>query len=217
MATLPLKNPKISKREDILFAAKKLFLENGYDNTNVRQIVQEANTSMGNLYFHFTNKQNILKVISKEYISILHNQIYKIHELGFSPEIGFAIDFRIGFITTMEDPKLSQLWCIVQNTPEIHKYSFENKKIRLQTFFGDRINEEELEFLAIAIQGIADAMFQKKRNEQVIENPATLSNTIIDYSLRLLGYSYKKIQTAICEAERFIKEERIIRDDYFNF
>ncbi len=217
MASLSLQSSKISKREDILFAAKKLFLENGYDNTNVRQIVHEANTSMGNLYFHFKNKQNILKIISKEYVAILQNQIYKIRDLGFSPEIGFAIDFRVGFITTMEDPKLSQLWCMVQNMPEIHKYSVENKKTRLITFFGDRIKDEELEFLAIAIQGIADAMFQKKRNGQVIENPVILSNTIIDYSLRLLGYSHNKIQTAICQAERFIREEGIHRDDYFNF
>ena len=207
----------IKKRDDILIAAKRLFLSNGYDNTSVRQIVQEANTSMGNLYFHFPNKLSILKVISKEYIDILRNQIRKIHDQDFSPELGFALDFRIGFITTLEDPKLSQLWCIVQNTPEIHAYSLENKRIRLRTFFGDRIHPEELDLMAIAIQGIADAMFQQKRDGKVREHPVTLSNTIIDYSLRLIGYSREQIQKAISEAEQYIQEEHIERDAYFNF
>lgn len=207
----------IKKRDDILIAAKRLFLSNGYDNTSVRQIVQEASTSMGNLYFHFPNKLSILKVISKDFIDILRNQIHKVHDEGFSPEVGFALDFRIGFITTLEDPKLSQLWCIVQNTPEIHAYSLENKKIRLRKFFGDRIHPEELDLMAIAVQGIADAMFQQKRDGNVREHSVVLSNTIIDYSLRLIGFSRQRIQNAISEAEEYIQAEHIERDAYFNF
>jgi AcrR family transcriptional regulator len=210
-------NRDTRKYDDILNAAKMLFLENGYHSTSVRQIVKEANTSMGNLYFHFPNKMSILKVIAKEFIEILRNQIIKIHGLGFTPEMGFALDFRIGFITTMEDPKLSQLWCIVQNTPEIHRYSLENKKKRLNTFFADRIQEEELEFMAIAIQGIADAMFQQRREGRVTQNPIILSNTIIDYSLRLLGYSKEQIRSTILEVEEYIQKHHISRDAYFNF
>ena len=207
----------IRKYDEILKAAKHLFLEKGYHETSVREIVQEANTSMGNLYFHFPNKLNILKVIAMEYITILRNQIIKIHDLGFSPEMGFALDFRIGFITTLEDAKLSQLWCTVQNMPEIHKYSLENKRMRLLTFFGDRIQENDLDLMAIAIQGIADAMFQQRREGRVTQNPIVLSNTIIDYSLRLLGYPDVKIHSTIHEVEKYIKEQHISRDAFFNF
>jgi AcrR family transcriptional regulator len=222
MPTLPIfelisVNHDTPKYDTILEAAKKLFLENGYHNTSVRQIVQEANTSMGNLYFHFPNKLSILKVISKEFIEILRNQISKIHDLGFSPEMGFALDFRIGFITTLEDPKLSELWCMVQNTPEIHRFSLENKKKRLQTFFGDLIDPNELDFLAIAVQGIADGMFQQRREGNVTQNPVILSNTIIDYSLRLLGYSQEQIRSTLHEVDTYIEKEHISKDAYFNF
>lgn len=205
------------KHNDIVEAAKKLFMEKGYTSTTVRDIVETANTSMGNLYFHFPNKISILKHITKKFITVLRNQIKSIHELDFPPEVGFALDFKIGYITTLEDVKLSQYWVVVQNTPEIHKYSLENKKIRLQTFFGERIDPDELDYLATAIQGIADGIFQQKREGKVNDSPGKLSNTIIDYSLRILGFNKNEIQNAIAQAEKYINEHEISTYDYFNF
>jgi len=205
------------KRDEILRVAKKLFSEKGYNNTSMRDIVKEAHTSMGNLYFHFPNKLAILKLICREFIYKLRSQIYQIHRLNFSPQTGFAIDFRIGYITTLEDPKLSRLWLVARNIPEIHRFSFENKRIRLRTFFGDRIPEEELDFLAIAIQGIADAIFEQKKNENLHGDSVRLSNKIISYSLKLIGYSDNEIQKAINEAEDYVTKKHISTDPYFKF
>ncbi len=215
MANFSNEETSLKKRDEILRAAKKLFTELGYEQTSVRKIVEEANTSMGNLYFHFPNKLCILKVLSKEFITILRNQITQIHSLNFSPEVGFALDFRIGYITTLEDSKLSKLWLVVRTIPEIHKYSLENKRIRLKTFFGKQIPDRELGSLAIAIQAIADSFFEQKREGNLSDNAETLSNTIIDYSLRLLGYSPEKIFEVIKEVEDYINKHNITTADYF--
>jgi AcrR family transcriptional regulator len=206
-----------NKREIILETAKKLFAKQGYENTSVRQIVVTANTSMGNLYFHFPNKQSILKVICKEYVNILRNQISRVYDLSFRPEVGFALDFRIGYITTLEHPKTSHVFSSAQNIPEIHEYSLENKRLRLKTFFGDKISPEENNYLAIAIQGIADGIFEQKREGKLQEKSSVLSNTIIDYSLRLIGYSKSEIANTIEEVDDYIKKHKITIDKYFNF
>lgn len=206
-----------TKREDILKAAFRLFTEKGYEKTSVRQIVEEANTSMGNLYFHFPNKQSILEYICSEFVDELREQIHKIHDLRFSPEVGFALDFKIGYLVTLEDSKFSRIFSIARNTPDIHKHSLENKKIRLKKFFGDRIQPEELDILAIAIQGIADAIFEQKRTGILNINSNKLSNVIIDYSLRLLGFDCVRIQEVIAEIDKYIDEEHITSADYFNF
>jgi AcrR family transcriptional regulator len=206
-----------NKREIILQTAKKLFAKQGYDNTSVREIVQRANTSMGNLYFHFPNKQSILKVICKEYVNILRNQIQRVSELSFRPEVGFALDFRIGYITTLEHPKTSQVFSAAQNIPEIHEFSLENKRLRLKTFFNSKISPEENNYLAIAIQGIADGIFDQKREGKLTERSSVLSNTIIDYSLRLIGYSKPEIAKTIEEVNDYIKKNRITIDKYFYF
>ena len=206
-----------NKREIILQTAKKLFAKQGYENTSVRQIVETANTSMGNLYFHFSNKQSILKIICKEYVNILRNQIKRVHELSFRPEVGFALDFRIGYITTLEHPKPSQVFSSAPNIPEIHEYSLENKRLRLRTFFNDKISPEENNYLAIAIQGIADGIFDQKREGKLQEKSSVLSNTIIDYSLRLIGYTKPEIAKTIEEVDEYIKKHKITIDKYFNF
>jgi len=210
-------NQEKHKREAILRAAKKLFMEQGYRNTSVRQIVKEADTSMGNLYFHFKNKLEIVTVISKDFMDILRSQIKQVHDLGFSPEIGFALDFRIGYITTLEDQRLSQLWLVVRNTPPIHQYSLENKRIRLMTFFSDRIKKDELDLLAHAMQGIADSFFEQKKAGTLRVDSVILSNTIIDYSLRLLEFPKSQIKNAIEEVEKYIEAKHISTDAYFNF
>ncbi len=203
------------KYDDILKAAKKLFSEQGYEKTSVRQIVEEAKTSMGNLYFHFPNKLSILKTICKNYINILREQIAQIHSLSFCPEVGFALDFKIGYINTLENPKLFPLWLVIRKIPEIHKYSLENKKIRLKTFFGDKIAPGELDSLAMAIQGIADSFYEQKGEGNLGEDSIKPGYQIIDYSLRLLGYSQQRIQEVIQEVESYIQKHQITVADYF--
>jgi len=205
----------LAKYEDILKAAKKLFSEQGYEKTSVRQIVKEAKTSMGNLYFHFPNKLSILETICKNYIHILREQISQIHSLSFCPEVGFALDLKIGYINTLENPKLFPLWLVIRKIPEIHKYSLENKKIRLQTFFGDKISPKELDSLAMAIQGIADSFYEQKGAGRIDETSRKPGYMIINYSLRLLGYSPSRIKEVIDEVESYIKNKNITIADYF--
>jgi AcrR family transcriptional regulator len=204
-----------NKRDVILQAARKLFAEKGYETTSVRDIVKLADTSMGNLYFHFPNKQSMLKVICKDYVNVLRKQIGEIHKLAKRPEVGFTLDFRLGYITTLEHPLTSKFFAAAQNIPEIHSYSLENKKLRLKTFFGHLISDEEISFLAIAVQGIADGIFDQKRQGKLKEESSVLSNTIIDFSLRLIGYSRKEIQLAIEEVDKEIARRGIKIDKYF--
>lgn len=206
-----------TKREDIVSAAFTLFAELGYEKTSVRQIVEKASTSMGNLYFHFPNKLSILKYICSDFVDGLRKQINKIYDMNFSPEVGFALDFKIGYLASMEDNTFSKIFTIARNTPEIHHYSLENKKIRLQTFFGDRIAKEELDIMAIAIQGIADAIFEQKRIDALNTSSDKLSNTIIDYSLRLLGFTAARIEQVIEEVSSYIRENNITPNEFFLF
>ena len=205
----------LKKRDEILKVAKKLFATKGYENTSVRQIVDAASTSMGNLYFHFPNKHAILKEICQDFVGILRQQISKIHKKSLRPELGFALDFRIGYITTLENQKTSQFWVAARSIPEIHQFSLENKRIRLKTFFGDRIPEEEIQYMAIAIQGIADGIFDEKRRGTLSGNSSMLSNHIIDYSLRLIGYNREEIQRVIKEVDLYVQKHKITIDRYF--
>jgi AcrR family transcriptional regulator len=50
-------------RLQILAAAHRLFLEQGYNGTSMRQIAAEAGIALGGIYNHFPNKEDIFKQV----------------------------------------------------------------------------------------------------------------------------------------------------------
>lgn len=69
-------------KSNILKAALKLFNQNGYVNVRLQHIADEAFVSVGNLAYHFENKQAILKVL---YYEIAHFQRNLLSELNIVP------------------------------------------------------------------------------------------------------------------------------------
>lgn len=55
-----MKNKKLTTRDKILSAAWKLFLNQGYEETTVNQIIEESKTSRGSFYHHFQGKEDLL-------------------------------------------------------------------------------------------------------------------------------------------------------------
>lgn len=55
--------PPTSSRDRILFAGKRLFARNGYENTSTVAIAREAGTSESQLMKHFGSKQGLLAAI----------------------------------------------------------------------------------------------------------------------------------------------------------
>lgn len=56
------KNQTIKER--IIDTAWKLFLEKGYDETTVNEIIEKSNTSKGSFYHHFSGKEEVLFCIA---------------------------------------------------------------------------------------------------------------------------------------------------------
>ena len=50
---------KMSKKEEILKTASKMFLTNGYDNTSIEDITRSCGITKGAFYYHFKSKEEI--------------------------------------------------------------------------------------------------------------------------------------------------------------
>src|SRR5262245_55171073 len=51
-------------RERILEVAADLFIEKGYDATSLREIAEQVGVTKAALYYHFTNKPDILRALA---------------------------------------------------------------------------------------------------------------------------------------------------------
>ena len=56
-------------KERIMRASFKLFLENGYENTQIRQIAEESQAVTGSIYHFFRNKEDILRALIRPIFS----------------------------------------------------------------------------------------------------------------------------------------------------
>lgn len=57
--------------EEVLKAALDLFSRQGYGATTMRQIAEKAGTSLGNVYHHFKNKEEIFATLLNRYFQVL--------------------------------------------------------------------------------------------------------------------------------------------------
>ena len=48
------------RRQSILHAAEKTICEKGFESTTMKDITRAAGTSIGNLYFYFPNKDDLM-------------------------------------------------------------------------------------------------------------------------------------------------------------
>lgn len=66
----------------ILDAARKIFLENGYEKTSMRNIANEIHYSPGMIYFHFKDKSEIFQELHKEGFRLLLAQLKILDTVG---------------------------------------------------------------------------------------------------------------------------------------
>lgn len=66
---------KKDRREQIKVAALGLFAEHGYHGTSTEMIIAKAGVSKGLLFFHFKNKEELLKRLTYEWLDQLWNEL----------------------------------------------------------------------------------------------------------------------------------------------
>lgn len=71
----------IMTREKLLEAAKEVFLESGFQEATISQMIKRAKVGYGTAYVHFEGKDDILIVLMEDVMA----QFYEIAELPFSP------------------------------------------------------------------------------------------------------------------------------------
>ncbi len=76
----------LGPRERILEAALELFVEQGYFNTNVPDISKKSRCSVGSIYHHFVNKEEIASQLYKDGISRFRSAISAAIDPSEDPE-----------------------------------------------------------------------------------------------------------------------------------
>lgn len=93
----------VHRREQILAVATRLFAENGFSNTTVREIGAECGLLSGSLYHHFQSKEQMLNEILTSFIGEMLEKYHAVIEADLPPE-----DQLVRFVETAFENVVAQ-------------------------------------------------------------------------------------------------------------
>jgi len=93
-------------RERVLEAALKLFVEQGYFNTNVPDISKLSRCSVGSIYHHFLNKEEIASHLYRDGIALFRKALSE----GMKPDAGLQETIESVVSCFMDFAEKNQLW-----------------------------------------------------------------------------------------------------------
>jgi AcrR family transcriptional regulator len=97
---------KQRNRAVILKSARQCFLENGYDDVTVRDIIRETGLASGTFYNYFEDKPAVFNALLDEVFTAANAELGKIRRSASSAEDLIRLAYKLLFKIIDDDPKL---------------------------------------------------------------------------------------------------------------
>jgi AcrR family transcriptional regulator len=188
------------RRGQIVAAAQRLFSAQGCEATSMQQVVAEAGTSIGNCYFYFRNKEELLKAVIEEVNATIGNEIdAAIAQVPIGPlRLAAAID--AGVRSLLRRAAVMRLVLAESANPALRETVSSIYVARVQRFFEsapELLQGLDRDLVAYAWEG---ALFNVMRAAVASGEKAeaeVLSTFLIRWNMRALGLSEDVIEQAI--------------------
>ena len=98
------------KKEKILECALDLFVEKGYVNTPVRDIIEKSGYGTGTFYKHFNNKEDLLKTLLTDFLEQIINSVNNYFKEEDDLYLRFIETKRVMLNVFIQNKKLSEIF-----------------------------------------------------------------------------------------------------------
>ncbi|MFT7403644.1 TetR/AcrR family transcriptional regulator [Zhongshania sp.] len=129
MKALPIQTRAKQKRAALIAAAKKCFVEYGYDNTTAKSIANCAGVATGTFYQYFDNKEDILCVIAQQRIEDLYQQVPSAKELFTLSEKAQKNSVKADATQAIFLYVLELIYAFHEEAPELHQVLEQRKAL----------------------------------------------------------------------------------------
>lgn len=187
-------------RNKIIKISRKLFLEQGYEHTTVRQVLKKAGLSTGSLYHFFKNKEEILLFSLKDALlemsSLTDSIAVKYHE----PMLRYALGIAIGISEIFKYKRLFNFYHAVYKNETAENFMISLKVARMKNLLRDlnlHFTDNEIQSRVLAIHGATRALMLATINKQLSADLNDLYALIIRIALSEFNITRNKINTII--------------------
>lgn len=160
----------LPQQEELIELALDLFMEKGYENTTITDIMRASGLSKGGLYHYFSSKEEILDAVI-EYSLNLESQKY-----------------RIRLDTLPIEQQLPYLLQINQDMNQLAKKLLHYKTYNQTSYASYRIREMNIHYVIPMVEeiferGIQAGLYQTQNPKEIAEFATLQLNAIIDSQL----------------------------------
>ena len=178
------------RKHEILDIAKELFIEKGYENTSIVNILEKVGIAKGTLYYYFTSKEEISEKI-----------FYKAQEISKDPSLSVQ-EKILGVVMSLniEDDKEKKIVNNIHNPQNLlmHQKQF------------DSIIDNVVPILTKVIcEGIEKGIFNTDYPLETVEMILIYTQTVFDSNNNLsMEETLRKISAFIVNLERLLDAEK---------
>ena len=202
-------------RNKIIKISRRLFLEQGYENTTVRQVQKKARLSTGSLYHFFKNKEEILLFALKDALleisSLTDSMAVKYNE----PMLRYALGIALGISEIFNYKPFFNFYSAIYKNESAENFMISLKVTRMKALLNDlnlHFTDSEIHSRILAIHGATRALMLAQINKQLSANFNDIYSLIIRIALSEFNIPGKKIDKIIKLTTKIIKAKTLSRN-----
>lgn len=204
-------NALVTKRK-ILKISRRLFLEQGYDKTSVRQILKKAGLSTGSLYHFFKNKEELLLAGLHDALMDISRLTDKISVDCREPLLRYALDVALATHEILKHKQVLNLYMAISQNATVDQAVITIKVNKMKKLLKDlnlHFSDPEILARVLAIHGATKALMMAKIKEQLTLSPQDVYSLLINIALSQFDIPREKIATILSLTNKIIKTETL--------
>jgi AcrR family transcriptional regulator len=201
-------------RKNIIKISRRLFLEQGYENTTVRQVLKKAHLSTGSLYHFFKNKEEILLCSLKDALLEISSLTDSIAVKHNEPVLRYALGIAVGISEIFNYKRLFNFYNAIYKNESAENFMISLKVARMKNLLNDlnlHFTDNEIHSRILAIHGATRAIMLALINKQLSAHLNDIYSLIIRIALSEFNIPEKKINEIIKLTTKIIQTKTFSR------
>jgi AcrR family transcriptional regulator len=195
-------------RNKIIKESSRLFIEQGYTKTTIRQIADECDLGRGHLYYYFKKKEDIVLYLYKNLIQQIHSFIKETKNEAIDPLISYAIIQYVYIKVIVTNKALFRMYIQASETTTVRKEYIKTIKAILNEnlkAFNCNFNQRDVNLSIIIGSAGEDELLRSFYNKDILLELEEIIESTIKTRLLLLNISHEDVSKIISKCKEEVK------------
>ena len=172
---------KLTIERRVVEVSQKLFLENGYSKTTIKDITEKAGITTGSLYHFFGDKEEILRHITKDMFDAAAAMADEIGGGTGRPWLRFALEIGMQFYFVLAHKPVAELYLTAHQSGNIGRLILQSAQSRNQAIFQTvlpHLTSDDYFVMSLAVKGIVHSFVQEVVHSKKKPDPGLISRAV---------------------------------------